>query len=113
MPRACYCSAADVFASKCVGQYTEDSRGSVPMADTNETQKQFVEAAPRFGYGPRLDHQKFARFLAEVCAPYREFYTRWQRHGEEGSDDFFLYNYWFESIDAEVLYCLVRHLKPK
>ncbi len=83
------------------------------MADTPETRKQFVETAPRFNYGLRVDDRKFARFLTEVCAPYQEFYTRWQKHAEVGGDDFFLFNYWFESIDAEVLYCLVRHRKPK
>ncbi len=84
------------------------------MEDTNETREQFVETPPRFGYGLDLDDQKFARFLTEVCAPFREFYTRWPiEPQQEGNDDFFLYNYWFESIDAEVLYCLVRHVKPK
>jgi hypothetical protein len=70
-------------------------------------------SAPHFGQGLCLDDGKFLKFLTEVCVPYREQYMCWQKSGEASHDSFFVSNGWFESVDAEVLYCLIRHVKPK
>src|SRR6266704_4313473 len=70
-------------------------------------------SAPHFGQGLFLDEEKCLKFLTEVCAPYCGQYTCWRKSGEASHDSFFVSNGWFESVDAEVLYCLIRHTKPK
>lgn len=44
---------------------------------------------------------------------YRGEYESFQRERAEGDGAFFLHNGQFETVDAEVLYCLVRYRRPR
>jgi len=68
--------------------------------------------SPRYAEGLQFDKQKYLKFLQEVCLPYKSEYTSFQKKPEDGNDGFFLENGWFESIDAEILYSMIRHFRP-
>ena len=56
-----------------------------------------------------LDHQ--LELLAEVVHDYREEYDRLPLG--PGEDGFCIYNNWFSTVDAEMLYSLVRKFQPR
>jgi predicted O-methyltransferase YrrM len=49
--------------------------------------------------------------LLETCAAYRSEYNRFPT--ERVDDGFFVNNGRFEAVDAEMLYCIIRHFKPR
>jgi predicted O-methyltransferase YrrM len=53
------------------------------------------------------------RLLREVFATYRAEYERFPSTAEAAGAGFYLHNGYFESVDAEVLYCLVRATRPR
>jgi predicted O-methyltransferase YrrM len=68
---------------------------------------------PRYDQAIALDHKKFGAFLSEVCAGCRDGYTALAQGPAEAADGFYLRNNWFECVDAEMLYAVVRHFHPK
>jgi hypothetical protein len=71
-------------------------------------------SVPRYTQGLSFAPAGYRRFLDHVCSPYRQEFVAFPRYSDNNNKEsgFFLYNEWFESVDAEVLYCLVRHLRP-
>ena len=67
---------------------------------------------PRFAEGLRLEAEKALNLLRKVCLPFRDQYTRWPREGQNGDKNFFVRNGWFQAVDSEMLYCLIRYHKP-
>lgn len=51
--------------------------------------------------------------LRSVFPPYRAEYERFPREPPGDGHTFYLHNGYFEAVDAEVLYCMVRHFKPR
>ena len=48
-----------------------------------------------------------------MCSPYDANFPEEHGPSGNGNEGFYLHNGWFESVDAEVLYGIVRHFKPK
>lgn len=69
-------------------------------------------ASPPFDAGLHWETAAFRSFLTRVCLPYRDDYSRLARTQLEAGNGYFLENGWFESVDAEVLYSLIRHFQP-
>ncbi len=67
---------------------------------------------PRFTQGLALDDQKALQFFEETCGPYRVDYQRFPRTPNGNVSQYFLENGWFESVDAEILYSVVRRFQP-
>jgi predicted O-methyltransferase YrrM len=69
-------------------------------------------SAPRYSSGLRLERDRYREFLDTVCSSYRPNFP--QRHPEaaSGNEAFYLNNGWFDSVDAEVLYSIIRRFKP-
>jgi predicted O-methyltransferase YrrM len=68
--------------------------------------------SPRYDQGITLDHAKFSSFLAKVCTDCRDGYTALPQDPGEAGDGFYLRNGWFECVDAEMLYSVVRYFRP-
>jgi predicted O-methyltransferase YrrM len=67
----------------------------------------------RFDQSIALDHRKFLDFLAAICAGCKDGYTAFPREATQASNGgFYLRNNWFECVDAEVLYAMVRYFHP-
>jgi predicted O-methyltransferase YrrM len=63
--------------------------------------------------GVRLNDQEQLALLGEFSNAYRNEYESLPRECTNVAHQFFINNGAFESVDAEILYCMVRHLKPR
>jgi predicted O-methyltransferase YrrM len=63
--------------------------------------------------GIDLREQAQLALLDEFVASYTAEYGEFPRDPVPGAPRYYLDNHVFESVDGEVLYCMVRHLKPK
>jgi hypothetical protein len=52
------------------------------------------------------------RLLETLKARFKAEYDAFSRSGSSGDNGFHLNNGWFEKVDAEILYSLVRHTRP-
>ena len=66
----------------------------------------------KYTRGLALDDEKALRFLRETCLPFQSEYRTFARSANGDDTQFFLDNGWFESVDAEVLYSVVRSFHP-
>jgi len=64
--------------------------------------------------GIDMNNENQLKFAREVFPRYRDEYIKFANDkGQKGSQyDFYFGNGAFEAVDAEVLYCMVRHFKP-
>ena len=67
----------------------------------------------KYNQGLALDDEKALRFLRETCLPYQSEYRMFALNPNGDDSQFFLENGWFESVDAEVLYSVLRRFQPK
>lgn len=66
----------------------------------------------RYGQGLAWQDEKYLAWLTKVCLPYQSEYQKFALDPtSDGS--YFLRNNWFEAVDAEVLYCFLRHFQPR
>jgi len=70
-------------------------------------------SAARYAHGLRFEPTQYREFLNILCSSYRTNFPEEPPASENGYGKFYLHNGWFESVDAEVLYGIVRHFKPK
>jgi hypothetical protein len=66
----------------------------------------------RYAVGLGLDRDRCLRFLDTVVAPFGNDFAKLPR-GPQANGEYHLHNQWFGPIDAEVLYSIVRHDKPR
>jgi predicted O-methyltransferase YrrM len=67
---------------------------------------------PRYTQGFALDSEAALAFLTETCGPYRAEWERLPQSPNGDESQYFLDNDWFRSVDAEVLYCVMRRFQP-
>jgi predicted O-methyltransferase YrrM len=67
---------------------------------------------PRYTQGLTLESEAALAFLSETCMPYRAEWERLPLSANGDESQYFLENGWFESVDAEVLYSIVRRFRP-
>lgn len=63
--------------------------------------------------GIDMNEQYQLRFLSEISLRFREEYERFPREKTQSPHQYYLNNDTFESVDAEILYCMIRHFRPK
>jgi predicted O-methyltransferase YrrM len=68
-------------------------------------------ATARFDHGLGLDPPKYLDFLKMVCEPYRSELSVLPI-SDVGDNGYFRNNGWFESVDADVLYGVIRRVQP-
>jgi hypothetical protein len=69
-------------------------------------------SAPHFARGIEFEDHKYVTFLSEICLPYQDRFKDWPRTLGDSENGFYLQNGWFESVDAEVLYSMIRYSRP-
>jgi hypothetical protein len=70
---------------------------------------------PRYptDFGLAIDEKKCLEFLSRTCEPYRSSYTKFPYSSNGNGDAFYLNNGWFDSVDAELLYSIIRAVRPR
>jgi len=63
--------------------------------------------------GIRMNGEAQLKLLSTFKSRYKGEYDAFPPHRTSDPHEFHLYNHSFESVDAEVLYCMIRHFKPK
>jgi len=66
-----------------------------------------------YDQGLQFEPQKYLAFLQETCLPYRDAYSKFPLSPNGDQNAFHLDNGYFRSVDAELLYSVIRHRKPK
>lgn len=66
----------------------------------------------RYTQGIKLDDEKWIDFLEQTCLPYKHQYEQLPLNPNGDESQYFLVNGWFESVDAEMLYSVLRHFNP-
>jgi len=69
-------------------------------------------AVAPFQDGLCFEPDHYVNFLRTVCAPYASDWGSFPRKADAVGNGYFLENGWFETIDAEVLYSIIRHFRP-
>lgn len=84
-----------------------------PIPDTHELDPAWFNTfGEMVGVDMRLDAQ--LQLIRELGEAYRSEYVTFPRdRAAAGADGFYLHNLFMESVDAEVLYSLLRQLKPR
>src|SRR6185295_12664919 len=67
----------------------------------------------QYDQGITFEPEKYLTFLRETCLPYKSEYSKFPRHSNGNEQEFYLENGYFRSVDAEILYSVVRHKKPQ
>ncbi len=63
--------------------------------------------------GLAIDEKKCLEFLLRTCEPYKSAYTKFPQTSNGNGDAFYLNNGWFDSVDAELLYSVIRSFRPR
>lgn len=63
--------------------------------------------------GIDLNERKQLELLSLFVSRYKDEYASFPRYKTSVSHEYFINNYFFESVDGEILYCMVRYFKPK
>ena len=86
-----------------------------PIPDTRELtqRKDFIWQKSEL-VGIDMNDKLQLKFLREIFPKYYDEYAKFARNEDERRSeyDFYFCNMAFESVDAEVLYCMIRHFKP-
>lgn len=82
-----------------------------PVPDTRRLKDSLWEQPPPLT-GVEMNDAGQQRFLREVCLPYRGEYERWPLQAAGTPYQFHFDQYFFRMVDAEVLYCVIRHFRP-
>lgn len=75
-------------------------------------QKEHWESA-RYARGLRINTALSLQFLRDECGPFSKDYDSLPRTAQDSEDSFYLENGWFESVDAELLYSMIRGRSPQ
>lgn len=63
--------------------------------------------------GIDLNVKKQIEFIDNCCPKYKNEYDSFELYKSKGDYQYFVYNEWFGEIDGDILYCMLRHYKPR
>ncbi|MFN2494154.1 MAG: class I SAM-dependent methyltransferase [Pyrinomonadaceae bacterium] len=66
----------------------------------------------KYTQGLALDDEKALQFLNETCGPYQSEYRTFATTPNGDESQYFLENGWFGTVDAEILYSVLRRFQP-
>lgn len=83
-----------------------------PIPDTR-TLKDELWAKPSDLVGVDMNEKWQLEFLSDCAAKYRGEYERFPHNRTGTPHEYYVNNGWFENVDGEILYCMVRRFKPR
>lgn len=63
--------------------------------------------------GIDINEKKQLELLSFFVSKFKNEYNRFPKNKTPTPSEYYIKNGWFESIDGEILYCMIRHYKPK
>lgn len=63
--------------------------------------------------GVDISEQNQIQFLSQISSRYKDEYDSFPKSEAQQPYHYYINNGWFQSVDGETLYCMVRHFKPK
>jgi len=82
-----------------------------PVPDTTRLKEELWAGGSELP-GVDLNEKEQLRLLSLFSSTLRSEYSRFPRRRTNVPYEFHFNNTWFESVDAELLYCMIRHFKP-
>lgn len=83
-----------------------------PIPDTAALKNDLWEKQSEL-IGVRINDERQVKLLSLFSSRFKKEYEGFPRKKTDVPYQFYLKNGMFESVDAEVLYCMIRHFKPK
>lgn len=83
-----------------------------PVPDTSQLDERIWLSKSELS-GINMNEEKQLQLLGEFKAEFKNEYDAFPIEKPAASNRFYLTNGMFESVDAEVLYCMIRRFKPK
>jgi predicted O-methyltransferase YrrM len=83
-----------------------------PVPDTRDFPPDIFERESALA-GIEMNETEQLNLLNTYHSRYKDEYSKFEYGSTSGNDAFFFGNSAFETVDAEMLYCMVRHFKPK
>lgn len=63
--------------------------------------------------GIDINEKKQLELLSLFTSKFKKEYNRFPENKTSRPYEYYVNNEWFESVDGEILYCMIRHYKPK
>lgn len=63
--------------------------------------------------GVNMNEQNQIQFLSQISSRFKDEYNSFPKNEAQQSYHYYINNGWFQSVDGETLYCMLRHFKPK
>jgi hypothetical protein len=63
--------------------------------------------------GVELDEQRQLELLNQISSRFKDEYESFPEDEAQKPYQYYINNGWFESVDGEILYCMIRHFQPK
>jgi hypothetical protein len=95
-----------------LGFHVTPNRFTEPIPDSRHLPHALWERRPEL-VGIDLNEESQRKLLVEFSSRYQSEYDAFPQAPTAERDRFFLDNAFFESVDAEVLYCMIRHFRPR
>jgi predicted O-methyltransferase YrrM len=83
-----------------------------PIPDTRTLEESYWSSKSKL-IGIEMNDEGQKRILTQFSANYKKEYQNFSLSKPSAANEFYIDNGTFESVDAEVLYCMIRHFKPK
>jgi predicted O-methyltransferase YrrM len=83
-----------------------------PVPDTRRI-RESLWSEPKEAPGVDFREAEQLAMLASFASSYQHEYDLFPKQGNEAGHDYYLDNGGFRSVDAELLYCMIRHFRPR
>ncbi len=84
----------------------------VPIPDTSKLDKRLWSQNSEL-VGIDINEKKLLDILTHFKTDFYEEYKHFPRHKTDIPHEYYVSNGFFEAVDGEILYCMIRHFKPK
>lgn len=82
-----------------------------PIPDTRNLKEEIWQKTSELT-GIDINIQKQLKFLNEICPKFKDEYNNFPMHKTSNPCQYYLSKS-FRTVDGEILYCMIRHFKPK
>ncbi len=84
---------------------------SMPIPDLSKLKDDVWQPSQLAGVD--MNEEQQINLLSTFSSQYKNEYDGFPRERTRSPHQYYVHNIWFDSVDGEILYCMVRHFKPK
>lgn len=97
---------------QALGVHVTPNHYYLPIPDTRTLDARLWERRSAM-IGVNFEVSRFLQLLELFSRRYRAEYERFPREKTASPSEYYVRNRMFESVDGEILYCMIRHFKPR